>query len=81
MICELCGSEVVKKKGLTPKQMHTLNIIDDWIKEHGHSPSYTELCKLMNTNRSNVHGYIKRLKERGYVTNIPGQQRSLQVIN
>jgi repressor LexA len=69
------------KMGLTKKQVQFLKIIKDFIASNGYSPSYEEM-KQMNDMRSKsvVHGYVYRLKKRGYVDIIRYCKRSIVVL-
>ena len=69
------------KMGLTKKQAHFLKVIKDFIAANGYSPSYEEM-KQMNDMKSKsvVHGYVYRLKKRGYVDIIRHSKRSIVVL-
>ena len=69
------------KMGLTQKQVKFLKVIKDFVAANGYSPSYEEM-KQMNGMRSKsvVHGYVYRLKKRGYLDNIRHSNRSIVVL-
>ena len=69
------------KMGLTQKQAKFLKVIKDFIAANGYSPSYEEM-KQMNgmKSKSVVHGYVYRLKKRGYVDIIRHSKRSIVVL-
>ena len=69
------------KMGLTQKQLKFLKVIKDFIAANGYSPSYEEM-KQMNgmKSKSVVHGYVYRLKKRGYVDVIRHSKRSIVVL-
>ena len=69
------------KMGLTEKQVKFLKVIKDFVAANGYSPSYEEM-KQMNGMRSKsvVHGYVYRLKKRGYVDIIRYCKRSIVVL-
>ena len=69
------------KMGLTKKQVKFLKVIKDFIAANGYSPSYEEM-KQMNgmKSKSVVHGYVYRLKKRGYVDIIRHSKRSIVVL-
>tara|TARA_R100000963_G_C4622403_1_gene89541 strand:- start:72 stop:317 length:246 start_codon:yes stop_codon:yes gene_type:complete len=69
------------KMGLTQKQLKFLKVIKDFIAANGYSPSYEEM-KQMNgmKSKSVVHGYVYRLKKRGYVDIIRHSKRSIVVL-
>ena len=69
------------KMGLTEKQVKFLKVIKDFVAANGYSPSYEEM-KQMNGMRSKsvVHGYVYRLKKRGYLDIIRHSKRSIVVL-
>ena len=69
------------KMGLTEKQVKFLKVIKDFIASNGYAPSYEEM-KQMNGLRSKsvVHGYVYRLKKRGYLDIIRHSKRSIVVL-
>ena len=69
------------KMGLTQKQARFLKVIKDFVAANGYSPSYEEM-KQMNGMRSKsvVHGYVYRLKKRGYLDIIRHSKRSIVVL-
>jgi len=72
---------IEKKKGLTPKQMKFLQVIQAFINANGYSPSYEELKQLNGMkSKSNVHGYVQNLKKRGYLDDIPYSKRSIVLL-
>ena len=70
------------KMGLTPKQAHLKNLIKIFIDENGHSPSYREMMELSKlTSTSAVHRLLQCLEQRGHIHLLPGQERSVTVID
>ena len=68
------------KMGLTQKQVKFLAVIKDFIASNGYSPSYEEMKQLNGMrSKSVVHGYVYRLKKRGYVDIIRHSKRSIVV--
>jgi repressor LexA len=69
------------KMGLTQKQAKFLAVIKDFIASNGYSPSYEEMKQLNDMrSKSVVHGYVYRLKKRGYVDIIRHSKRSIVVL-
>ena len=69
------------KMGLTEKQAKFLAVIKDFIASNGYSPSYEEMKQLNDMrSKSVVHGYVYRLKKRGYVDIIRHSKRSIVVL-
>ena len=70
------------KLGLTPKQQHMKTLIKTFTDENGHAPSYEELMTLSNLrSTSAVHRIIHHLVARGHLQLLPGQPRSLTLID
>lgn len=66
---------------ITKKQIEVLETINEYYEEYGYSPSFREIAKRMNIcSSSTIHGHLEKLKEKGYVTWVPGQPRTLKVI-
>ena len=69
------------KMGLTKKQVEFIKVIKDFIAANGFSPSYEEMKQLNGMrSKSVVHGYVYRLKKRGYVDVIRHCKRSIVVL-
>ena len=73
--------ETKKYYGLTPRMKIMLDIIKEYIKKNGFSPSYEELKQLCGLrSKSGVHRYIYCLKERGYVMFKKDAHRNIMVL-
>ncbi|HAF39104.1 MAG TPA: hypothetical protein DCG72_08980 [Gammaproteobacteria bacterium] len=81
-ICKECGQEInaPSRMGLSKRQKECLDAIELFISRHDYSPTFAELAEVMGTAKSNVHGIINRLADRGWVRYIPSQSRSLMII-
>lgn len=67
--------------GLTPVQRQFLDYVSDYIARKGFSPCYEEIVEALDlASKSQVHAIVGRLKDRGYLTDIPGRARSLSVV-
>tara|TARA_X000001388_G_scaffold74211_1_gene66862 strand:+ start:323 stop:547 length:225 start_codon:yes stop_codon:yes gene_type:complete len=66
--------------GITPKQMSLRTTIDEFIKQHGYSPSVAELAVLQGTVKSNIVRMINDLERRGHVKRMFGRPRSVTVV-
>jgi repressor LexA len=64
----------------TAKQQAVLEFIKQYIAEYKYPPTITEIGKSIGRNRSVVHGYLDRLKEKGLIDWIPNQVRTIRVI-
>jgi repressor LexA len=66
---------------LTPKQLNLLTYIDEFIKEHGHSPSFEEMIEAVGLHsKSGNHALINSLEERGFIRKMAHRARALEVI-
>lgn len=65
---------------LTTKQNETLRAIDMLQREMGYSPTVREIQQSMfATSTSNVHARLTVLREKGLVTWVDGQSRTLVI--
>lgn len=68
-------------KMLTPKQHKLLVFIDEFIKEHGHSPSFEEMKMAVGLkSKSGIHVLINSLEERGFIRKLAHKARALEVL-
>ena len=66
---------------LSRKQKDVLDFITNYINGRGYSPSYSEIAEALGlSSKSTVFKHIQSLTERGFIKNIPGKKRTLQVI-
>lgn len=66
---------------LTPKQHKLLIYIDDFIKLHGHSPSFEEMKQAVGLrSKSGIHVLLNSLEERGFIRKLPHKARALEVL-
>ena len=73
--------ETKKYYGLTPRMKIMLDIIKEYIKNNGFSPSYEELKQLCGLrSKSGVHRYLHCLKERGYINFKYNMKRGIEVL-
>lgn len=59
------------------------NAIVDYIKEHGYSPSFRDLCDLTGLkSTSNIHYYVHKLMDKGKIESDHefGTPRALRVV-
>jgi len=70
-----------KKFGLTKKQNVVYLFIKKQISKNNIAPSYDEIKLALNLKSKNsVHEYVKQLIARGWIKNLNGKARSLQII-
>ena len=74
-------SEKVDKLRPTKKQRQTLTFIEQFIKEHGYSPSYREIMRGCNyTSVATVALHVNNLIARGHLKKRDHSARSLEVV-
>jgi len=67
---------------LTPSQHKTLNFIRQFIANHGHAPSLTEIAEGIGIQSKGVaHRYVKALAEEGLLFLHPGRKRGIELID
>lgn len=67
---------------LTEKQELTLNVIKDYIQEHGYSPTIREICVECGVNSpATIHTSLKILKRKGYIDYVYNRNRTIRVLN
>tara|TARA_R110002167_G_scaffold354996_1_gene569108 strand:+ start:175 stop:774 length:600 start_codon:yes stop_codon:yes gene_type:complete len=66
---------------LTNNEQKVLNIIEYFISEKGHSPTYDEIAQAMGlSNRSSVVRYVKNLQEKNHLRIPEGKRKSIEII-
>ena len=66
---------------LTDKQKECLIIISLLTKAKGYPPTVREIAKeLKNNSPATTFHHMKKLKEKGYITWIKGQNRTIRVL-
>jgi repressor LexA len=71
----------MKKFNITKKQMDLFNFIKKYVDENNMAPSYEEM--KIGTGVSSkclIFVKIKQLQERGWITRLPGKNRSITII-
>ena len=72
----------MNSKKPTKKQLAVLDFIQDFTEENGHSPSYREIMEGLGLSSvSAVAEHIDNLVEKGILKKIPGEARSLEVMD
>lgn len=66
---------------LTAKQKEFLDTLSNYIEREKISPTIRELCEMVNLkSTSTAYGYLKRLKNEGFITWHPAGPRSIQIL-
>lgn len=67
---------------LTPKQAAILEVIKKSIRQKGYPPSVREIGQAVGlSSSSTVHGYLKKLEEKGYLRRDPTKPRAMEVLD
>lgn len=65
---------------LTGKEKVVYDYISETIKREGYAPSVRDISAALNIkSTSTVHGYLKRLEEKGFVRKQDGKSRTLHI--
>lgn len=67
-------------QGITRQQQRVLTFVQEYICENDVSPTYGEIAESLNCAKSNVHGLVRRLAERGAITYRPDRERSIMLV-
>jgi len=69
------------KYGLTDKQLKLFNFIKDYINKNNIAPSYEEMKEGTGcTTKCTIFTKINQLQERGWITKLPGKNRSITIL-
>ena len=76
------SSEQLKKGGgMTKKQYQVLEFIEDFISQHGYSPSYEEIREGLGLkSKSSVYAIVKKLVKIGRISSREKESRSIEII-
>lgn len=67
-------------QGVTRQQQRVLSFVQEYIFQNDESPTYGEIAEALGCAKSNVHGLVRRLAERGEITYRPDSMRSIKVL-
>jgi repressor LexA len=66
---------------LTRRQREILNYVREFLDERGYSPTLEEIgLHFRMASLNAVYKHLKALEERGFIRRLPGQARSIQVV-
>jgi len=67
--------------GITKKQLILFNFVKEYINKNTISPSYDEMRIALGLNsKCGIASKIKQLQKRGWITKLPGKNRSINII-
>ncbi len=64
----------------TEKQGQYLAFIYDYTTMHGRAPAEGDVEQFFRTSPPTIHQMILRLEEKGFISRVPGQARSIRLL-
>lgn len=64
----------------TEKQGQYLAFIDSYMTMHGRAPAEADLQRFFGTTPPTIHQMIVKLEEKGFISRVPGQARSIKLV-
>ena len=64
----------------TGQQGQCLAFIDSYMVMHGRAPVEADLQRFFRTTPPTIHQMILKLEEKGFISRIPGQARSIRLL-
>ena len=64
----------------TPRQGQFLAFIYNYTKIHGHAPAEADMEHYFRVSPPSIHQMILRLEERGLISRVPGEARSIRLL-
>lgn len=64
---------------LAPQLQKVYSFVENFIKEHQFSPSYTEIANAMGGSKGSIFKYLHALKEAGLLRLSPGKHRQIKL--
>ena len=64
----------------TEKQGQYLAFIDSYVTMYGRPPAETDLQRFFRTTPPTVHQMILKLEEKGLISRVPGEARSIKLL-
>ena len=72
---------IMKKFSITKKQRELFNFIKDYINKNNMAPSYEEMKEGTGcTTKCTIFTKINQLQDRGWITKLPGKNRSITIV-
>ncbi|BBI32062.1 LexA family protein [Cohnella abietis] len=68
-------------KSATTKQMIVLGEIINFAIQYNYPPTVRELCKILGLSPATTHGYLNRLRLRGFIDWEPERPRTLRILS
>ncbi len=64
----------------TEKQGQYLAFIDSYMMMHGRAPAEADIQRFFGTSPPTIHQMILKLEEKGLISRVPGQARSIKLL-
>lgn len=64
----------------TEKQGQYLAFIDSYITMYGRAPAEVDIQRFFGTSPPTIHQMILKLEEKGLISRVPGQARSIKLL-
>ena len=64
----------------TEKQGQYLAFIDSYMTMYGRAPAEADLQRFFRTTPPTIHQMILRLEEKGFISRVPGEARSIRLL-
>ena len=64
----------------TEKQGQYLAFIDAYMRMHGEAPAEADLQRFFGTAPPTIHQMILKLEEKGFISRVPRQARSIKLL-
>lgn len=64
----------------TEKQGQYLAFIDSYMTMYGRAPAEADLQRFFGTTPPTIHQMIVKLEEKGFISRVPGQARSIKLV-
>lgn len=64
----------------TEKQGQYLAFIDSYITMYGRAPAEADIQRFFGTSPPTIHQMILKLEEKGLISRVPGQARSIKLL-
>ena len=56
-------------------------LINDFLKEHGYSPSIREICKMLGgKSTATVHTHLKSMRDKKFINYVDGMSRTIIIL-
>ena len=80
-ICEYCNRPIESKYFPTEKEKIIISFILNYQESNKKTPSFREMLPNVGLkSTASIHKYINKLEEKGFISTIPGEYRSITIL-